>query len=190
MEYLLVKDSGVTHEDLRVTRTRELIERSFYELLMEKSLHKLTVGEIAERARINRATFYAHYEDKYDLYRHLVSGTFAQILGTNLESAGADKEAQLRALVRAACVFFEKLNSTCPPVDRQTRPLVEVEVQRQIHNAVLRLIRADAPAMPEMTARMVSWAIWGAGLDWEGSQGSLNTHMEQIHAVVVKMTSA
>ena len=71
-------------EDPRVTRTRELIEQSFYELLMEKSLHTLTIGEIAKRARINRATFYAHFEDKYALYRHVVRTTFAQILAENL----------------------------------------------------------------------------------------------------------
>lgn len=37
------------------------------ELITEKGFDAITVGDIAERAMINRATFYRHYQDKYDL---------------------------------------------------------------------------------------------------------------------------
>jgi AcrR family transcriptional regulator len=50
-------------EDPRVKRTRGLIVRSFNELVAEKGHTGLTVQEIAERATINRATFYAHFAD-------------------------------------------------------------------------------------------------------------------------------
>ena len=179
--------------DPRVTRTRELIEQSFYELLMEKSLHALTIGDIADRARINRATFYAHFEDKYDLYRHMVRNTFEQILLKSLDGQGNDREAQLRAIVHSACLFFQELNAACPPADRQTRPLVEVEVQQQIYESILCWLQAqtdtqrEALVTPEATTKMVSWAIWGAALDWEGTQQSVDGLTEQIYAVVVKM---
>lgn len=189
-------DGEKLSEDPRVTRTRELIDQAFYELLMEKSLHTLTIGEITDRARINRATFYAHYGDKYELYRHLVHSTFTQILKTNLDRVGGGKEARLCALVCAACTFFEELNSTCPPADRQTRPLVEVEVQQQLYCSVLDLIREDAEphAKPlttaEMIAKMASWAIWGACLDWEASHQSKDALAAQIYTVVVNMVSS
>lgn len=180
-------------EDPRVTRTRELIEQSFYELLMEKSLHALTIGDITERARINRATFYAHFEDKYDLYRHMVHSTFEQILLKALDRQGNDREAQLRAVVHSACLFFQELNAACPPADRQTRPLVEVEVQQRIYESILCWLQAqtytqrDAFVTPEAMTKMVSWAIWGAALDWEGTQQSVDALAEQIYTVVVRM---
>jgi AcrR family transcriptional regulator len=43
------------------------IQSAFLELLREKSYDHVTVGEIAQRARVRRTTFYRHYETKADL---------------------------------------------------------------------------------------------------------------------------
>ena len=48
--------------DIRVKKTKRAIQRAFIELLREKPIEKITVKEIAERAEINKTTFYAHYE--------------------------------------------------------------------------------------------------------------------------------
>ena len=55
-------------EDRRVRKTRSAIKSSFIELLNEKELEKITIQDIADRADINRGTFYLHYEDKYLLW--------------------------------------------------------------------------------------------------------------------------
>ena len=55
------------HPDLRVTRTRQAIRTAFLGLLEEKGFEAITVKDITARALINRATFYAHYDDKYAL---------------------------------------------------------------------------------------------------------------------------
>lgn len=54
-------------EDLRVRRTRKLLQQALIELTIEKGFAAVTVQDIAERAMVNRATFYRHYLDKYDL---------------------------------------------------------------------------------------------------------------------------
>ncbi len=56
------------NSDRRTARTRKAIIDAFIALLTEKELNKVTVQEIADRADINRATFYKHYLDVYDLY--------------------------------------------------------------------------------------------------------------------------
>ena len=53
--------------DLRVKKTERAIRKAFYELMLEKPIPKITVKELAERAEINKTTFYAHYETIYDL---------------------------------------------------------------------------------------------------------------------------
>ncbi|CAM3908464.1 TetR/AcrR family transcriptional regulator [Cohnella lubricantis] len=53
--------------DPRVQRTRELIRNAFVDLLEEMDLEKITVNRIAERAKINRVTFYLHYRDIPDM---------------------------------------------------------------------------------------------------------------------------
>lgn len=54
-------------EDLRVRRTRKLLQKAMLEAASEKGFPHVTVRDITERAMVNRATFYRHYEDKYDL---------------------------------------------------------------------------------------------------------------------------
>src|SRR3954453_10600115 len=54
-------------EDLRVRRTRKLLKGALIELTIEKGFAAVTVQDIADRAMVNRATFYRHYLDKYDL---------------------------------------------------------------------------------------------------------------------------
>lgn len=53
--------------DLRVQRTRTSIRDAFIELRSRKPIEKITVKELAEAAFINKATFYQHYSDLYDL---------------------------------------------------------------------------------------------------------------------------
>ena len=53
--------------DLRIERTRRSIINAFIELRSAKNIEKITVKELAEKARINKATFYQHYHDIYDL---------------------------------------------------------------------------------------------------------------------------
>lgn len=57
--------------DARVKYTRMVIRNTFLELLKEKPVSKITVKEICERSEINRATFYKHYQDTFDLMEKL-----------------------------------------------------------------------------------------------------------------------
>lgn len=71
------------NNDLRVKRTKKMIVEAFICLIRQKSLDKISIQEIAEHAMINRATFYAHYADKQDLYDSLIDDfliRFSQIL--------------------------------------------------------------------------------------------------------------
>ncbi|KRE99853.1 TetR family transcriptional regulator [Paenibacillus sp. Soil766] len=65
--------------DPRVLRTRLLIRNSFIELLQELELEKITVNRIAERATINRVTFYLHYQDIPDMVDKLADDMINEI---------------------------------------------------------------------------------------------------------------
>ncbi|MFJ7853899.1 TetR/AcrR family transcriptional regulator [Peribacillus frigoritolerans] len=53
--------------DLRVIRTKNAIRAALVELIEEKGFETITVKDITTKAKINRGTFYAHYQDKFDL---------------------------------------------------------------------------------------------------------------------------
>lgn len=52
-------------------RSRRLIRRAFLELLDEQPFEKITVLELAERADVNRSTFYAHYPDIFGVVEEI-----------------------------------------------------------------------------------------------------------------------
>ena len=58
-------------EDLRVQRTKKAIKTAFIELVNEEDFADVTIKGIAEKAIINRQTFYNYYQDKYDLTEQL-----------------------------------------------------------------------------------------------------------------------
>lgn len=57
--------------DLRIQRTNKMILESFFKLVEKKGYDSVTVQDIADEAMINRATFYAHFKDKQDLYEKI-----------------------------------------------------------------------------------------------------------------------
>lgn len=65
--------------DRRVKKTEKAIKTAFAELLAEKEIHNITVRELTDRADIHRATFYAHYQDIYDLYEQLENDIIEEI---------------------------------------------------------------------------------------------------------------
>ena len=68
--------------DLRVKKTRKSIVDAFIELRQIKPLEKITVKELASKAMINKATFYLHYQDIYDLEDSLESELISSVLSS------------------------------------------------------------------------------------------------------------
>lgn len=72
-----------TTGDLRTARTRKAIIEAFAALVREHGFDQVTVGEIARRAMVNRATFYRHYRDKYhlveDIFEHMTRALLAEL---------------------------------------------------------------------------------------------------------------
>lgn len=53
--------------DLRVRKTRAALYNALLKSMEEKPFEDIRVSDICNKALINRSTFYAHFEDKYDL---------------------------------------------------------------------------------------------------------------------------
>jgi AcrR family transcriptional regulator len=69
------KDTG----DLRVRRTRLALRDALLALIEEKGFDALIVQDIADRAMINRVTFYKHYRDKYDLLEQTMQELLSEL---------------------------------------------------------------------------------------------------------------
>src|ERR671916_2948524 len=178
--------------DPRVRRTRELIVRAFNELVAEKGHTGLTVQEIAERATINRVTFYAHFTDQYELFDYVISEAFREELRRRLPESPGLSEETLKALVLAACDYLAGLNTACSRTDQQFRPLIETRVQGELYELLLGWIgvspqkTSGRQVSPEVTASVVSWSIFGAALGWsrDGAAGAEERVTDQALSVI------
>lgn len=65
--------------DPRVQRTRKLLKDALIELAAKSGFDAVTVGDIVRRAKINRATFYRHYQDKYALVEEIFQEAMDQM---------------------------------------------------------------------------------------------------------------
>ena len=89
-------------EDLRVRKTREAIHRAFQELICEKDYDQITVKELAQRAQINRKTFYLHYDSLDELLGELQEELAEHFIRQTVSYRSME---DIRALIR---LFFER----------------------------------------------------------------------------------
>jgi len=69
-----------TKVDRRVLRTKQQIRQALIDLLAEKNEKDISVRELAQRAGINRGTFYIHYKDIHDLVEQLMDEATEKLL--------------------------------------------------------------------------------------------------------------
>lgn len=89
-------------QDMRWQRTERHLMEEFGAALATTPLEKITVAGLARAAEINKATFYLHYRDVYDLADAYVEARAAgvvQEMGDDLASFFTDPRAFVKALV-------------------------------------------------------------------------------------------
>ena len=82
--------------------TKEIIARTFTELLDEKPMSKVTVKDIVERCGVNRNTFYYHFRDIPDVVEFILKKKWDEILEAPQEKASIlECMEEMAALVRS-----------------------------------------------------------------------------------------
>jgi len=154
--------------DPRIRRTRELLQQSLGDLLAAKDFDRISVHEITDAAGVNRATFYAHYNDKFALLECMVATRFHALLDDRgIVVAGGCANA-LRGLVIGLCDYIS--GATCPsqaPASRLLQPHMETALVAVLRSMILEGLTqheptaADSPTT-EIRAAALAWAIYGA----------------------------
>ncbi len=154
-------------EDPRVTRTRGLLENAFTEVVAEKGFQPVSVKDITDRAGVNRATFYAHFSDKYELLDYSIRIQFRQELESRTLNVCTFSMENLHALIVTVCEFILTASSHCNPPSPQFESLMETQVKEQVQDLVQNWIeKLETHIEPNIAATAASWAIYGLALEW------------------------
>lgn len=157
--------------DPRVKRTRGLILQAFGDLLAEKSFEAISVQDITAKAQVNRATFYAHFEDKYALLDYSIAQLFRQELEKRMLDACHYSSDNLRMLILAVCEFLSHLHTGCAQPHPQFESLVETQIKKQIFDLLtLWLNQTETRISTEVPVTVATWAIYGLASFWSHSK--------------------
>jgi len=146
--------------DPRVKRTRGLILRSFENLLAEKHFESISVQDLTKKAQINRATFYAHFQDKYALLDYSINQMFKQEIEKRTLNVCTYSSDNLRSLILAVCEFLARLHSECAQPHDQFESLVETTIKKQVYDLLSYWLR-NSKLSTEIPATVATWAIYG-----------------------------
>jgi AcrR family transcriptional regulator len=153
--------------DPRIRRTRDLLHQSMVKLLETKEFDKISVQDITDEAGVNRATFYAHYPDKFALLECVVAGRFHDLLARRGVVFDGTCPQAIRGIILGVCDYLTQTLGDCSA--RQLEPHLESSVVAVVRRMLLEgFERHDAPRVvsPELLASTVGWAIYGAAKEW------------------------
>lgn len=172
--------------DPRIRRTRELLQQALANLLETKEFEKISVHDITDAATLNRATFYAHYPDKFALLECMVAARFQALLDARGVIFDGTCRGALRAIALGVCDFLA--GSPGCGSDRQMQPHMESAVVAVVRRMLLQGLRQNTGTVsPEMLASAASWAIYGAAKEWSQTRDRLPSEeiAETVAALVV-----
>jgi AcrR family transcriptional regulator len=133
-------------------------------LLEEKEFDKITIQDIAEAATLNRATFYAHYPDKFALLEELIRVNFLQLLECRKIRFDGSCATAFHPIVLAVCDYLAELQKSRASKQRQFEAFVEGTVIDQIRVILMDGYKkhpAEGTNNPDLIAATASWAIYG-----------------------------
>ncbi|WP_217587175.1 TetR/AcrR family transcriptional regulator [Lentibacillus saliphilus] len=167
--------------DPRVQRTRRLIMDAFIELSSQKEFRDITVKDITIEAMINRATFYYHFHDIYDLQEKALSEVLLIKLECN-ESYKLNEDLFINVF-KAITNFQCALSNRC---HRGYEDTIARIIREQLEVIFYTVLKKEHPTHDQealkIASGMLSWAIYGASIKWK--QQTTQTSEQYIQSII------
>jgi AcrR family transcriptional regulator len=186
----------VTHyeranDDLRVQRTRKLIQDALIDLTIQKGFAAVTVRDITQYAKINRATFYRHYQDKFDLVDQYAQDVY-RLLD---ESDGDSPEAGLVKMfehIRDHAKFFRVMlgKNGDPAFSEKIRHYIEQRIRRSLPETMQRDKKAAALYLNYVASGSAGVVLWWLEHDMPYSPAELTAFAFRLSAASLTATLA
>lgn len=163
-----------TSNDLRFIKNRDVLQRAFIDLTLEKQSTHITVKELTDRAQVNRMTFYSHYDEVTDILLEFVDGITAQLIEMRQE---ANPPSIRQLLLDATNMMQEEIEFYRLVAQDQHFELYRAQFRKAftaIFTEELRAHTALDGVELEISAGMLASGITYAYLDWlAGAYGDL-----------------
>lgn len=147
--------------DPRAIRTRQAIIEAFNELIATKEFNSISIKDITEKATINRATFYAHYLDKYDLLDQVLSTTIRAAMQQHFTCHNTLNEQTIAAMIESIVTVHDSMHTECRRGYNTFHKMVQEKTIVMLEQVLVGL--SNEP----VKSAMLAWAIYGAYAYWD-----------------------
>lgn len=156
--------------DPRMVRTRKLLIDSFLELSKVKKFKDITIKDITDQATINRATFYTHFLDKYELLEEVFSEALLKKLKEILSVNERLNERKIIECFLVITMHFKEVENECLPKTRTYDDFFEERIKLALENLFVNLFRKNSSGMGmreiQSMSIFLSWGLYGLVTEW------------------------
>ncbi|GGC78599.1 TetR family transcriptional regulator [Thalassobacillus devorans] len=157
--------------DPRILRTRKLIMDAFMTLSEKKKFKDITIKDITQEATVNRATFYYHFTDKYDLLDKVLKEDLMINVCQEIGDHEVINEETIKSVFLTVTKFNASMSTRCPDSFAAFTDRIETLIKEDMQQLFLTILSKQFPDKHEHSLRvaavMLSWAIYGATEDWK-----------------------
>lgn len=161
--------------DPRIIRTRKLIMDAFIELSMKKDFKDITIKDITTNATINRATFYSHFIDKFDLLDKVLSESIMKEVIQEVSKHELINEETIQAIFLSIIKFQISLSNQCHRSYEAFTTQIETIFKQELQVFFAKIGKkqwSNQNIDVESSAVMLSWALYGAAMHWLQNQNT------------------
>ena len=157
--------------DKRIVRTKSKIKKTFLLLLQQKPYNKLTITEIVNQSKINRVTFYNHFDSKEELLIEIIDDVMKDLVisyrkpyeNLNLFTVNDIKPSML--------MLFEHVYKYSDFYSTVTNSDILIELQNRMIDELKNLALKDFSMINSNIDRVIyaewyAYAIYGIILEW------------------------
>ena len=183
-------------EDKRIQKTKQKLRDTFIEMLQTKTFDQITVTELCDAAKMSRITFYAHYNDKYDLLEALMQ----QMLDAALldfeymqknNNAKCDTQTTYNNLLDSILNLFSVYKDLLYHASQRRNPYLYYSFYQRIYRMVESKIeeaRAKNQLAPQLASRKFSsficTGLWAYINECHHEQNDLEQIRKETHTIL------
>ena len=162
----------INENDPRVIKTRRLLLDSFVVLVRKKDFTSISVKDITDYAQVNRATFYAHFQDKYDILEYMVIDTFMNLISKRIDIEAILNKETLRKIILFVCEYVETVSNSCKRNYTTILSLMEEKVKLKLCDIIYTILKKENGVIHKkdekaaLIATMISSSIYDAASKW------------------------
>lgn len=166
-----------TKVDPRIIRTRKLLMDAFSKLIQKKGFKDITIKDITDEANVNRATFYAHFQDKYDLIDVGITKEILDSIVKRWDHFNKLNEKTIVGIFLTLTEFHTKKYRIYRPQCRKSmepfNSIIEQKIKKELgelfHSLLLKQQHNMSSEDLKIVSTIFSWGIYGASVDWENN---------------------